>query len=255
MKGRWPTLVGLQLALTAVVFLVFAAVVADDGVFLRMLGESETWLMVLGLFGGVSVVQLIVLSPVMRRRARRERGVSVWTSLTVGAAMFALLTGTFVASIGHALFDESGGPSERTLLTGAAVAAASWIGGTAYFALFMRKHPDASREGLLQLMSTRILQASVFEAIANIPLDVMIRKKSDCHCADASIFAWAAAMSVGLVVFGPAVFLTLLRKDRAGWYRERCDACGATRAEEETKMTGGAYREAPAVACGRCGHA
>lgn len=250
MKGRWPWLLAAQLPLTVVVFFGYVAVVGDEGTFPRIVGDSETWLMVLALFAGVSVVQLILLSPVLARRPRRERGVPVWMSLGLGAVMFALLAGALVMSIGHALFDDQG-MSPTTFFAAVAVAGASWIGGTVYFAAFMRARPEATREGLVHLLSKRLLQATAFETLANIPLDVMIRKKSNCHCGDGSFFAFTVCMAVGLVVFGPAVLLSLLRKERALWYRERCDACATPRGEV---MAESQYREQPIAVCSRCGH-
>lgn len=98
----------------------------------------------------------------------------------------------------------------------------SWLILTPIFLAFLRRNRPET--GLARL-AARLFTGTVVEAVAIIPLDVMVRRKSDCYCEHGTFWALVACIGVGTVVAGPAAWLPILARRRKRWWR-RCQACG-----------------------------
>lgn len=202
-----------------------------------------------GLVGGVMLgLQILLLLPAWRPRARRSRGVPVWLSLGAGAALAAALLGGFVAAVIHAF---QSGNNDAYALAGLLVAAFAWPIGTVLFvSLVGGRASGDSPEHIVAKTSRAILKGTAFEALAVLPLDAMIRRKSDCYCVAGSVLAWAVCVAVGVIVFGPAALLPALVRQRERHYAVRCDGCGALLADASRDPS--TYREPGTEKCG-CG--
>ncbi len=195
-------------------------------------------------------LQALVLLPVWRPKARSKRGVPVIVSLTAAALVVAVLVGGFAAALHDAI--RARGAPDTYARTGLLVALVAWPIGTLLFVGYARSRRSDSREELLSRVTRGILKGTAFEALAVLPLDLMIRRKHDCYCVAGSVLAWAICVALGVLVFGPAALLPALSKARDDWYRERCDSCGARRA---SAALADGYRGPTAEVCGRCGAA
>lgn len=98
----------------------------------------------------------------------------------------------------------------------------SWLILTPVFLAFLRRNRPET--GLARL-AARLFTGTVVEAVAIIPLDVMVRRKSDCYCEHGTFWALVGCIGVGTVVAGPAAWLPILARRRKRWWR-RCQACG-----------------------------
>ena len=90
----------------------------------------------------------------------------------------------------------------------------------------------------LFLVSLAVLfLGTIVEAAAVIPLDIMIRRKTSCYCAEWTFFSLTALWSVGLLVLGPAVCLLPFGRRRKRINQGRCPACGYDRhgLDDETR--------------------
>ena len=163
--------------------------------------------------------------------------------------MATLLLGGFTIAVLDALMTRP--PDGDVLQAGIAVGVAAWVGGLVLVVASLRRDPAASREALVHHMAKRLLQGSAFEAVALVPFDVMIRRKTDCYCAAGTVLAWAICFAVGLVVLGPAVLLPALIRQRERWYRGRCEGCGLPFRLDDAHVAG--YRGPIVDRCGGCG--
>jgi MFS family permease len=241
--GRIRLLLTVEASIFAGIVLV-ALLASKNGEEARSAGSA-----VFAVGAGFMALQALLLLPIWRPRARRSRGVPVWLSLTAGAALAAALLGGFVAAVHHALGDRS---NQTYAIAGAAVAAVAWPIGTLLFVLLVRARPRESPEWIATKMCRSILRGTAFEALAVVPLDVMIRKKSDCYCVAGSIIAWGVCIGVGVVVFGPAALLPAIARKRDLDYARKCDGCGAP-SSDAVIPEGSAYRETQEARCGQCG--
>ncbi len=192
------------------------------------------FLLVMGVYlSGVTVLQALLLLPVRRPRPIRERGSSLWASIAAAGLVIAglwlgaiLLVVTLVclAWDGHLealewLFRDLGARSWMFLVP----LALGWAIATPLLAAFIRR---GRRETVLARISTRVLQGTVVEVVAIIPLDVMVRRKTDCYCGTGTFWALTLCFTAGIVLAGPAVMFTLLSRRRRRWYEGKCEVCG-----------------------------
>lgn len=157
---------------------------------------------------------------------RVRDGMPVRLSVVIAAMYAAVLFGGLVGivwSVPRLVYGDSEWISDVTtgfMCSGVLVA---WAGATPVVYSFTRRR--GAEDGLARL-SSRLLLGTVVEAAAAIPLDVMIRKKTDCYCEEGTYWALSACWGVGAFALGPAIFLVPLSKRRKRWLWGRCEACG-----------------------------
>ncbi len=100
---------------------------------------------------------------------------------------------------------------------------AGWAVFTPLIVAFVRK---GTPEAQLSRVASRLLIGTTVEAVAIIPVEVMVRKRSDCYCDEASFWSLVASMSVGFVTLGPAIFLLGWKRYQLRMVQGRCRACG-----------------------------
>ncbi|MEQ8850631.1 MAG: hypothetical protein RIB32_02490 [Phycisphaerales bacterium] len=196
------------------------------------LGEPSFYGMSLSLATAIAFFQAVYLIPVRRPviDSTRVKGHSrsVQVSLAIAGLGAALLTGTGVAAIfGVAeAFEPIVGDLRAWRLTALAliVLAPTWCVFSILIILFTRRGP---RERVLSRVASSLFLGTVLEVLAIIPLDVMIRRRSDCYCATGTFIALIWSAPVGLFALGPLIVLPLLRRRRKRYYLQRCDACQA----------------------------
>jgi hypothetical protein len=110
-------------------------------------------------------------------------------------------------------------------ISGAGVILVSWAVATPLLLSFSRYKPPHTALGRI---SSRLLMGTLIEAAAVIPLDVMVRRKTDCYCGEGSLWSLTMCWVVGSLVLGPAMWLYPLRKRRLRWYRGVCPRAATT---------------------------
>ena len=171
-----------------------------------------------------SALQGLFLLPVRRPSAAAARGSSLWLSLAIAGALIALMVGAVVLAVADAAWlvlgdDVYEGPWVTVWLV---VMGVSWLVFTPLLIRFCRARP---RETLLSRLASRLFLGTIIETAAIIPLDVMIRRKTDCDCLQGTYWALSLCGAVGLFIAGPAVFLPILAKRRRRWHHGRCEVC------------------------------
>ena len=227
---KWLAFGALAIIEFACIYAVGALWVVDmgDGIewveWRIVMGEPEAIPWLGGLALGIVGAQAALLVPMRRPRAASE-GTPLAVSLASAALACALLLGGALWLLLEFLgLWEPAMDHEATALLIIAAPIPAWILVTPLLVYFCRRR--ARQERLLGRVAAALFLGSVVEALAAIPLDVMIRRRTDCYCGEATFFTLTVCGTVGLYAFGPAIFLPLLARRRKRWYAGRCEVCG-----------------------------
>lgn len=227
---RWRTilLVGLIEA---------AAIVAIGSLWLAQAGGSLSLADLLAVWADQTAVaaivvwaalilagQGVILLPVRRPIHTIEGGVSVFFSLAAAGLCVSVMSSAVVyASL--ELFNKwdvfIDRPGTGWAMLGMLVG--GWALATPMLLAFVRR---GQRDTMVSRVGAGLFLGTAIETIAIIPIDVMVRRRTDCYCGAGTFLALTLTGSVGLVALGPAVFVPLLIRRRKRWRMSRCDHCG-----------------------------
>lgn len=158
-------------------------------------------------------------------------GVPLLLSVIIAAFIAAALVGGLVGIAGDGLnmlmqsvfvqppeIDE-----DFIIFAGLGAVALSWIVFTPVMLAFKGTHePDT----FISKLASRLFIGTVIEVVATIPIDIMVRRRSSCHCSDGSFWALIIGLSAGFIVLGPVVVLLPLGRRFQRRSLGRCRACG-----------------------------
>jgi ribosomal protein S27AE len=181
------------------------------------------WLAPFGVTAVILALQALFLMPIRRPAIAARGGWPIILSLAIGGLLIALLAVAFTLGLGHVLaaYELVGDDHAGAIVLG--VLAASWLVSTVLLIAFCRR---GRREQILQRVAAGVFLGTIIEAAAIIPMDALLRRREDCICGTGTFIGLAICGSVGVFVFGPAVFLPLVLRHRKRWYGGRCGACG-----------------------------
>lgn len=195
---------------------------------LATLPEFTLWML-----GGIVVLtaaQALFVMPVRRPGVSGERGKGLrWSLCVAGLAIAALVLAAVMSVAGvmdeYDIADESAidwiPGSPWTLM--AVVVLAGWAVATPLLVAFVRA---GRKETVLARVSRRLLIGTVIETALLIPLDVMVRRKTNCYCWAGTYWGLTLCGAIGVFALGPAVFLPVLARRRTTWYGGHCGVCG-----------------------------
>lgn len=172
----------------------------------------------------LTLLQAVFLFPV-RKPQPTHGGTSLKVSIAVAALLAVLLAAGAIGVASDALtLMEVEIPTVQNIewwVLGLVVAA--WIPATFALWSFVRKE---RRDTTLARLAARLFLGTIVEAVATVPIAVMIRRKTSCYCGTGSFFSLILCAGLGWFTLGPAIFLPMLAKRRQRWYGGHCDACG-----------------------------
>lgn len=183
--------------------------------------------------GITMLLQAVMVWPVRRPRPRLVRGWSLWWSIAATGVCASLLSLALVFALSSAVelsgvkIDWPFGNAEEQILL-AAWFVTVWLAATPLLWKFANRRLNAGEghEDVLGRIASRLFMGTLVEAAAIMPIDVMVRRKTDCYSFSNSFFAMTICLGVGIVALGPAVVLVALGRRRKEWYAGRCGACG-----------------------------
>ena len=201
-----------------------ARVVFDLDDVVRELFESGPWWVWCGVPAiVVALTQLLFVMPLARSELRLStRGRSIVLSLVVGAGVAAMLTVGMTLALLE-LCDLLGrGLDGGGLAIALTVLVVSWGVWTAVFLLFTRN----SREpACLERLVGVLLSGTIIETIAIVPVDVMVRRRTDCYCGTGTFYALLISAWATMWLAGPGALVLYLRRRRRR-ARTHCVRCG-----------------------------
>ncbi|MGD9790569.1 MAG: hypothetical protein AB7Q00_00060 [Phycisphaerales bacterium] len=192
------------------------------GVFPFTGDRERTW----WFLGGMFVIGL-PLGAYFKRRFRG--GMPVTFSLIVAGMVCGLLVGAIAgAALGAWGLVTSNSPGDRVAATSiVASVIVGWIVAAPLVLAFMRRGPKSLLvEFRLARLAQRLFIGSAIEALAILPIDVMVRRRTSCYCSEGTFWSLILMGSAGLLALGPMVFLLPLGRRRQRLVDGCCPACG-----------------------------
>ncbi len=154
---------------------------------------------------------------------RRGGRTPLWLSALTAGFLIATLLVAMGLAIAEIISEYGPGWSDYALLGIALGVLPGWVVATPLVLAFLKR---GRRDSRLQRLSSRILLGTVIEAAAVIPLDIMVRRKTDCYCLAGTYWALVLMGAVAMCALGPAVLLAPMGKRRRRQREGRCEACG-----------------------------
>jgi hypothetical protein len=171
----------------------------------------------------LTVQALFLIGMPQLRWPRPTRRKPMWLSLAAGALVAALLTFGLVATALSALdiwyhVTESFGANVVWIIV------VSWVLWLTLFAFLWAGQRWLG--GFTSLYKT-LLAGTWLEILITIPVDVQVRKRTNCWCGEGTFFALVAGGTVAIWTFGPGLaFLFLTRRLQREGYFSLCRKCG-----------------------------
>ena len=88
-----------------------------------------------------------------------------------------------------------------------------------------------------------LVGGTLLEVLVVLPLDIMVRRRTDCYCFAGTFFALCLAVIATLWLAGPGVVIALMSKKHRMWRETHCERCGY------------AMGPSPGPVCPECGYA
>lgn len=198
----------------------------------EMLSERGYWLVLASTVGVIIALQLAILLPVRKPRPRLAQGWPLWVAISAAGMCGAVLAGALFAAIlmiplalgwsWESQVNESAFPAFLGSI------AITWAVGTPLLVVLVRRRLAAgdSHERTLQRLSATLFKGTLIEAALIIPLDIMVRRKTDCYSGTGTFWGMTLCIGVGLITLGPAVLLPIFAHRHKPWFKDHCDACG-----------------------------
>lgn len=252
--GKWALFGAIALVEWVLIYALSALFLVgmEDGVdlgdWVELMFTPESLVWVGGWGVGVLAAQAVLLVPMRRPRVRREGSSLLVSAASAGFACALLLAAGVYAALGAAdwwgiLTDHE--PTGWALIL---LPLPAWVVMTPLLFRFARR--GSTRESRLGRISAALFLGSVVETVAIIPIDIMVRRRTDCYCAESTFFSLLYCGTVGMYAFGPAILLPLLARRRKRWYGGHCGACGydmsATMEAERCPECGAGWRASTA---------
>jgi hypothetical protein len=204
-----------------------------------MIEEPEAWAYAIVPALLLAATQIAFVLPAFGPRMRMGRGGGrpLWMTMLAAGLVGGMLTAGLFYACGELLeWWEDGsmwpwGALERggwdVAWVGGAIfwaqIVAGWLFWTALLWLATRRS-DPKR--LHNRLVIALLGGTILEALIVVPIDVMVRRRTDCYCSTGTFLALMAAVWAGVWLAGPGVILAVTSKRRRRWGETNCLKCG-----------------------------
>jgi hypothetical protein len=224
-KQRYPMLTLLAGASWTLIVVLGTTILVSSAVygFGTWSPEGVFWLgAVLTVFFGT---QAAFLSGAPRfRKPRLDSRKPLWLSLVAGAFIMALVSGGLLLTL-MSLAWILGGPADGSGFSWfilLAILPVAWVVWSSLFAALWTTNTAGYRR-----MYSVLLGGTFLELLITVPVDIQVRKRTDCYCAHGTFFALPLGILLAVWCFGPGLVLLFLtrrsqRQRRPGF----CHGCG-----------------------------
>lgn len=249
-SGKWLLFGVIALVEWALIYALSALFLVgmEDGVdfgdWVELMFTEEALVWIGGWGVGIIAAQAALLIPMRRPRVAREGSSLLVSAVSAGFACALLLAAGVYAALGAADLWELLIGYEPTGWALILLPLPAWVVMTPLLFAFARRR--SPRESRLGRVSAALFVGSVVEILAIIPVDIMVRRRTDCYCAESTFLSLVYCGTVGMYALGPAILLPLLARRRKRWYGGHCGACGydmsATMGAERCPECGAGWR-------------
>ena len=216
--------------------------------FVDLLLRDGDWWVVAGILTIVAVgAQAVFVIPVIGKRppkAPRSRSLKISLVIAAGVAgtltlglMFALAAFAEIVLEMSSDLDLNASASEA-LVT--AIFVGSWAFWSAVLLLFCR---GIWADRMLGRVVGLLIGGTLLEVLVVLPLDIMVRRRTDCYCFAGTLFALCIATVATLWLAGPGIVIALTSKKHRRWRELHCFRCGYAKGPS------------PGPCCPECGYA
>jgi hypothetical protein len=247
MRRRWIIIAlglpGYVFILMVVGTLALCALAADDfGSFgrdvPRLILEPQWWITSSIIAGVIAGTQSLLLLPVVRfRNARLGRAKSIVLSSILLAFVAGMLVAGLVSGLSELFAPERLGPKQIGYYGSGDATSQPWFPAVFWTTLVVSwafccaimipfVNASARPENRMCWIIGMLLGGTVVEALVILPIDVMVRRRTDCYCNTGSFFALTLSIVATLWLAGPGIFIALTAKKRRAWYLTHCQTCG-----------------------------
>lgn len=202
------------------------------GALAEMVSEPDWWSIVGPTALVLVALQGVFLLPMFSRRPPREhRGKSLTASLLVAGVLAGALTmgvgGGVLELIGliglPELLGSTSVQKEDLWVIPLAMLAVGWVVWSVLLLVFVRGiWADRTLGRLVGLL----FAGTLMETIVILPLDVMVRRRTDCYCGTGTFMALSFCGLATLWLAGPGVVIALLSHRHRRWRDDHCGTCG-----------------------------
>ncbi len=133
----------------------------------------------------------------------------------------------------------------------------SWVFWTL---VLCRATRNKKRDDVLTIVLRRVVAGTILEVIVVLPLDIMIRRRTDCYCSTGSFWTLSLAVMRGWRMLGPGIVLALTSRERRMILEQWCLQCGYEKGPNpgsNCPECGDAWsvNSTPLPCCAGCGYA
>ena len=224
-EGRGPGILRIVAAAGAVA----AVVCVPIGYLVTALGQAFSWARIRGLdYNLVPLITLVAAAVITgfmvpMLRERWKRGIPIKTSIMVAGLVCGLLLAVVVCAAVQVLLLLTSNASSSTIgYAMLAAPVAGWIISTPILFAYVRNSHQVEP---MDRVVTLIFKGTAIEALAILPLDVIVRRQRSCYCFEPSFWSLLMIGGVGLVTLGPMLIFIAGRKNRRA-VTGRCTGCG-----------------------------
>jgi hypothetical protein len=199
---------------------------------LEALAEPEWWSSAGVVAAIVVAAQLLFLLPLASKHPPRgERSRPLLVSLVIGGAIAACLTFGLMAALLELVSLVTGSETGELVdevifddeIVPLVMIAGSWALWSALLLLFAR---GIWADRALGRLVAALFGGTLVEALLVVPIDVMVRRRTDCYCGTGTFLALVAASFATLWLTGPGIVIVLASKRHRRWRRTHCSRCG-----------------------------
>ncbi len=224
-RGRY---ILLALYVLAIVALVWDLWFSGSSIFLRGGNIDAKWkpTVIGGAIFALGPTLFLIGAPHLRwPRPTRRRWIGI--SMTMGAMWAALLS----AGIGAAFFslftpnqsfEDALKSVARTHFGLLVIIAIPWTGWLLFFSMvWAGEWIDVFRR-----MYRLLLAGTILELLITIPIDVHVRRRTQCYCGEGSFWALTVGLTMAFWTFGPGIVLLFFVRRMQRMDTSRCAGCG-----------------------------
>ncbi|MCA9300694.1 MAG: hypothetical protein KDA28_16610 [Phycisphaerales bacterium] len=170
------------------------------------------------------LAQALFMLPMLGPVPIRQKGPPAILSLAVaGFAMGGLLAALLFAVLGAVMALGRDLETDHFWIVFWSFIGAGWILSTSLLLSFSR---NRSRDVVTSRLASTLFLGSLVEIAAILPLDVMVRRRTDCYCGTGTYVSLSILGVVGGFALGPMLYAIPLARRRRRWLECRCEVCG-----------------------------